>query len=397
VRAGRNVLELRFNESEQEFAEEVRKFIRANLPPSTQGKLIDGRSPDREEVILWHRILNQKGWAVPHWPEEWGGTNWDPVRRYILRYELENAPALLPVSTNTMFVGPVIIAFGNDEQKRRFLPRIANLDDWWCQGFSEPGAGSDLASLKTVARRDSDCYVVSGQKIWTTYAQHADWIFALVRTDPAAKKQAGISFLLIDMRSPGIRIRPIITIDGSHEVNEVFFDEVRVPVENRVGDENRGWDCAKFLLSYERTGGARVGTSRERLRRLKALGSTELNGTKPLMQSHGFAARVAAVEVQLKAHEITTLRVLAAEAGKRSREYDPMSSLLKIRGSEIQQAISELYLELAASGGLASTAVQNKGWQSEAAPTYFNWRKLSIYSGSNEIQRNILAKAVLGL
>jgi alkylation response protein AidB-like acyl-CoA dehydrogenase len=305
-------------------------------------------------------------------------------------------------------VGPVIAAFGNDAQKRRFLPRIANLDDWWCQGFSEPGAGSDLASLKTAARRENAHYVVNGQKTWTTLAQYADWIFCLVRTDPAAKKQSGISFLLIDMKSPGITVRPIVTIDGGKEVNEVFFDDVRVPAENLVGQENRGWDYAKFLLGNERTGIARVGMSKERIRRLKQLAAMERDGDHPLLEDERFRAKIAAVEIELKALEMTQLRVVAEERNRDRSKPDPKSSILKIKGSEIQQVITELLLEVAGPYALPSQHgyVEDDRWNEPPigpewagalAPAYFNYRKVSIYGGSNEIQHNIIAKAILGL
>jgi alkylation response protein AidB-like acyl-CoA dehydrogenase len=297
-------------------------------------------------------------------------------------------------------VGPVLIAFGNERQKRHFLPRIANLDDWWCQGFSEPGAGSDLASLKTKAERKGDRYVVNGQKTWTTQAQHADWIFCLCRTDPAAKKQEGISFLLIDMKTKGITVRPIVTIDGGREVNEVFFDDVEVPLENRVGEENKGWTYAKFLLGNERTGIARVGLSKERIRRVKAL-AREVG----LMDDARFREKVAAVEIELKALEMTQLRVVAAERNRKDKKPDPFSSILKIKGSEIQQATTELLLEVAGPYAMPFVPEQEgrneppigPDWAAPIAPTYFNWRKVSIYGGSNEIQKNIIAKAILGL
>jgi alkylation response protein AidB-like acyl-CoA dehydrogenase len=303
-------------------------------------------------------------------------------------------------------VGPVIIAYGSEAQKSRHLPRIANLDDWWCQGFSEPGAGSDLASLKTAARREGDHYVVNGQKTWTTLAQYADWMFCLARTDQAAKKQDGISFLLIDMKAPGITVRPITTIDGGQEVNEVFFDDVRVPIENRVGEENRGWDYAKFLLGNERIGIARVGVSKARLRRLREIAALERVGDKPLIEDERFRVKIAAIEVELKALEMTQLRVVAAE--RRGNRPDPASSILKIKGSEIQQAISELLLEAIGPYAVAGEAPHEEDerwneppvghdWATGLAPQYFNMRKVSIYGGSNEIQKNIIAKAILGL
>jgi pimeloyl-CoA dehydrogenase large subunit len=401
-------MDLRFSPEEVAFRDEVRTFMRAALPDDIRRKIIDGRRLAKEDIVIWQRILNARGWAVPHWPIEWGGTGWTPVQQYIFLDEMQQAPAPQPLQFGVNMVGPVIIAFGSDAQKRRFLPPIRNLDDWWCQGFSEPGAGSDLASLKTSGRREHEHYVVNGQKTWTTLAQYADWIFCLVRTDPAAKKQEGISFLLIDMKSPGITVRPIVTIDGGREVNEVFFDDVRVPVENRVGAENKGWDYAKFLLGNERTGIARVGVSKDRIRRLKALAALERTGDHALIEDERFRVKIAAVEVELKALEMTLLRVVAAERNAESKKPDPASSVLKIKGSEIQQAISELLLEVVGPYGLPYQPeyLENERWNEPPvgpewspplAPSYFNMRKVSIYGGSNEIQKNIIAKAILGL
>jgi pimeloyl-CoA dehydrogenase large subunit len=399
-------MDLRFTPEELAFRDEVREFFRTAVPDKIRRKLVEGRHLAKDDIVSWQRILNAKGWAVPHWPVEWGGTGWDPVRQYIFLDEMQQTPAPSPLQFGVYMVGPVIIAFGNEAQKRRFLPRIANLDDWWCQGFSEPGAGSDLASLKTSARRDGDSYVVNGQKTWTTLAQHADWIFCLVRTDPAVKKQEGISFLLIDMKSPGVTVRPIETIDGGREVNEVFFDDVRVPVENLVGQENKGWDYAKFLLGNERVGIARVGVSKERLRRVRELASLERLGDEPLIKNPRFAQKLAAVEVELKALEMTQLRVVAAERHREKGKPDPASSILKIKGSELQQATTELLMEVVGPYAAPYQEEQEEGWNEppigpewagSVAPVYFNWRKISIYGGSNEIQKNIIARAILGL
>ena len=399
-------MDLRFTREENAFREEVREFFRAALPESIRQKLVQGHHTTKEELVEWTRILNRKGWAVPHWPVEWGGTGWDPVRQYIFQDELQQAPAPSPLPFGVSMVGPVIIEFGSEEQKRRFLPRIANLDDWWCQGFSEPGSGSDLASLKTSAKRDGDAYIVNGQKTWTTLGQYADWIFCLVRTDPAAKKQEGISFLLIDMKTPGITVRPIQTIDGGREVNEVFLDDVRVPATNLVGQENKGWDYAKFLLGNERVGIARVGVSKERIRRIKELASLERIDDVPLIQVPRFREKLAAVEIELKALEMTQLRVVAAEKHREKGKPDPASSILKIKGSEIQQATTELLMEVVGPYSMPYQEEPEHGtneppigpdWAGSVAPTYFNWRKISIYGGSNEIQKNIIAKAILGL
>jgi pimeloyl-CoA dehydrogenase large subunit len=400
-------MDLRFTQDEIAFRDDVRAFMKQKLPAAIRAKMIEGRRLSRDDLVEWQRVLNAKGWGVPQWPQEWGGTGWGPVKTYIFRDEMQQAPAPEPLPFGVNMLGPVLIAFGDDAQKKRFLPRIANLDDWWCQGFSEPGAGSDLASLKTSAKRVDGHYVVNGQKTWTTLAQYADWIFCLVRTDPAAKKkQEGISFLLIDMKSPGVTVRPIQTIDGGREVNEVFFDDVKVPAENLVGQENKGWDYAKFLLGNERTGIARVGASKARIRRLKELAALEQSGGKPLIADERFRTKIAAVEVELKALEMTELRVVAERT--RSNKPDPASSILKIKGSEIQQIITELLLEVVGPYALPQQTAHDENerwneppvgpdWGGPLAAQYFNTRKTTIYGGSNEIQKNIIAKAILGL
>ena len=401
-------MDLRFTPEELAFRDEVRTFMRTALPTDIRSKLVEGRRLKKDDLVVWQRILNAKGWAAPHWPAEWGGRNWTPTQHYIFLEEMQQAPAPPPLAFGVTMVGPVIIAFGSDAQKKRFLPRIANLDDWWCQGFSEPGSGSDLASLKTSAKRVNGNYVINGQKTWTTTAQYADWIFCLVRTNPAAKKQEGISFILIDMKTPGVTVRPIVTIDGGREVNEVFFDDVKVPAENLVGQENKGWDYAKFLLGNERTGIARVGMSKERIRRLRELAALERADDRPLIEDERFCAKIAAVEVELKALEMTQLRVVAAERNRKGNRPDPASSMLKIKGSEIQQTISELLLEVVGPYALPyqpeyideerwNEPPVGPDWAPSLAPTYFNMRKVSIYGGTNEIQKNIIAKAILGL
>jgi pimeloyl-CoA dehydrogenase large subunit len=400
-------MELELSAEERRFRDEVRSFIATALPPEVRAAMIAGRPLGKARLVDWQRALNRKGWAVPHWPVEFGGTGWSALQEFIFQEEMQQAPAPAPLAFNVDMVGPVIAKFGSPAQKQRFLPRAANLDDWWCQGFSEPGAGSDLASLRTTARRDGDHYIVNGHKIWTTLAQHADWIFCLVRTDSGSKKQLGISFLLIDMKSPGITVRPIITIGGEHEINEVLLADVRVPCENLVGEENKGWDYAKFLLGRERTGIARVGASKERLRRLRALAAATQRNGAPLLDDPGFRERMLAVELELKALEITTLRILTAARGRDSAKPDPASSILKIKGTEIQQATTELFMELggpyvlpfAPRSRIAEGMEPDEApdWMAAVAPTYFNWRKVSIYGGSNEVQRNIIAKAVLGL
>jgi pimeloyl-CoA dehydrogenase large subunit len=397
-------MDLSYSKEEMAFREEVRDFFATAVPAETKRKLQEGRHLSKEDMVTWQRILNKKGWAVPHWPTQWGGTGWDAVKLYIYNEELQLAPAPQPLAFNVSMLGPVLYNVASEEQKKYYLPRIANLDDWWCQGFSEPGAGSDLASLKTKAERKGDVYVINGQKTWTTLAQHADWIFCLCRTDPNAKnRQSGISFILVDMKSRGITVRPIITIDGGHEVNEVFFDNVEVPVANLVGEENKGWDYGKFLLGNERTGIARIGASKERLRRIRALAAKVESGGRPIIEDPRFMEKLTAVEIELKALEMNQMRVVAAEKHREKGKPDPASSILKIKGSELQQATTELMMDVIGPFAAPYDDGHNDGSNeiddatAMIAPNYFNYRKVTIYGGSNEIQRNIIAKAVLGL
>ena len=395
-------MDLSFTKEELAFRDEVRAFFRDNVPPETRRKMQEGHHTSKQELVDWTRILNKKGWAVAHWPKQYGGTGWTPVQQYIFLEELQSCPAPSPLAFGVSMVGPVIYTFGNEEQKKKYLPRIANLDDWWCQGFSEPGSGSDLASLKTTAKKQGDKYIINGQKTWTTLAQHADMIFCLCRTNPEAKKQEGISFIVFDMKSKGVTVRPIQTIDGGVEVNEVFFDDVEVPVENLIGQENKGWDYAKFLLGNERTNIARVGMSKERIRRIKQLASSVLAGDQPIIKDQRFLDKLTATEIELKALELTQMRVVANESKNGKGKPDPASSILKIKGSDIQQTITELLLEVTGPFAMPyATGHEGRNepddWASPIAPGYFNYRKVSIYGGSNEIQRNIIAKAVLGL
>ncbi len=399
-------MDLNFSADEVAFRHEVRAFIDASLPAETRAWMVAGKSPTKAMVVEWQKILNANGWAVPEWPVQWGGPGWTAAQKYIFREELQMAPAPSPLGFNVNMCGPVIIAFGTQAQKERFLPRMANLDDWWCQGFSEPGAGSDLAGLKCRAVRDGDHWVINGQKTWTTLAQHADWIFLLCRTNPEAKKQEGISFILCPMNLPGITVRPIITIEGGHEVNEVFFDDVRVPVENLVGEENKGWDCAKYLLGNERFGQARVGASRERIRRLKIIARESMDGGRPLIEDPDFRRQMTEIEVELKALEMTVMRVIAQDMKRADSKPNPATSVLKIKGTEIQQGVSEMLMKAAGPYAWVDGDPDEEGsnewdlapdWAFGLAGTYFNWRKQSIYGGSNEIQRNIMAKAFLGL
>ena len=381
-------MDLNFSSEEKSFRQEVRAFIRANLPEETRQKVLNGRELTRDQLMGWQRILAEHGWGAPTWPREHGGTGWDPVREFIFEDECAvwGAPRLLPFGLR--MVGPVIMTFGDAAQQQRFLPRIASAQDFWCQGYSEPGSGSDLASLKTKAERRGDHYVVNGQKTWITLAHQADWIFCLVRTDPAARAQSGISFLLIDMKSKGITVRPIVTMDGGHEVNEVWFEDVKVPVENLVGEENKGWTYAKFLLGHERTNIAGVGASKRELRRLKQIAAQERKHGRPLLEDPAFAARIAQVEIELMALEITILRVLSAEAARKAP--GPEASLLKIKGTEIQQALAELMMQAIGPSALSFE-------RDSLSATYCNFRKTTIYGGTNEIQRNIITQRLLGL
>ncbi len=395
-------MDLNYSADDIAFRDDVRAFLDAELPDDLRRKVLGHLRLDKDDYVRWHRILARRGWAAPGWPREYGGPGWTPVQRHLFEEEcaLAGTPQVLPFGVN--MVAPVIMAFGSQQQKDHYLPRILSCEDWWCQGYSEPGAGSDLAALKTSAVRDGDHYVVNGQKTWTTLAQHADMIFCLVRTDTAVRKQEGISFLLIDMRSPGVTVRPIVTLDEEHEVNEVFFDDVRVPAENLVGAENKGWTYAKYLLGHERTGIAAVGRSKRELAGLKRLALREHKDGRPLLHDPLFAAQVADVEIELMALEMTVLRVVArADAAP-----GPEASMLKIRGTEIQQRLSELMLEAAGPLALAFDPAYLAGKapravvDDAAAPllgNYFNNRKTSIYGGSNEIQRNIIAQMILGL
>jgi hypothetical protein len=397
-------MDLEFSPEDIAFREEARRFIAENYPKALRGKQDEGEELAKEDFLSWHRVLAKKGWIAPAWPKEYGGPGWTTTQRFIWSEELARADTLpiLPFGIN--MVGPVIYTFGTPEQKARFLPRILSGEDWWCQGYSEPGAGSDLASLRTKAVRDGDHYIVNGQKTWTTLAQHADWGFFLVRTDPDAKPQEGISFLLIDMKSPGVTVRPIITLGGEHEVNEVWLEDVRVPVDQRIYEENKGWTCAKFLLAHERTGIAGVARSKRGVERIKTIARSEMDGDKPLIANPFFKRKIAELEIDLTALEYTELRTLASEAS--GRGPGPESSLLKIKGTEIQQRITELALEAVGHYGAPYFRGFGEGdnehpigpdYAHRAAPTYFNGRKTSIYGGSNEIQRNIIAKMVLGL
>ena len=400
-------MDLRFTQEEIAFRQEVRAFISDHLPADIHAKMKLGHGPNKEDTVRWQRILNAKGWAAMSWGKEWGGPGWTAIQKMIFLEENQMAPAPELSSFNITMIGPVLLRFGTDEQRKRFLPRAANIDDWWCQGFSEPGAGSDLASLKTAAKREGDHYVVNGQKIWTSTAHQADWCFLLVRTDPnARKRQEGISFLLVDMKTPGITVRPIISIDNSHHLNEVFFDDVKVPVDLRVHTENKGWDVAKFLLGNERTGIARLGKSRERVNASIDLArKVNMNG-RPLIEDGTFRQRVAQLQVDMKALEITQYRVVSAHDKAGGDKPDPLSSVLKVKGTELLQATTELAIDVAGPMATPIWAAELQAMNepdelmeagSASTGSYLFLRAASIYGGTNEIQKNILTKAVLGL
>ncbi|WP_073457012.1 acyl-CoA dehydrogenase family protein [Pseudonocardia thermophila] len=390
-------MRLQLSPEEEAFRQEMRTFFTTEIPESIREAVASHRELTKDQWVQSQRILNAAGLAVPHWPVEWGGRNWTPLQLHIWREEMQMACVPEPLPFNASMIGPVIATFGSQEQKERFLPPTANLDIWWCQGFSEPDAGSDLAGLRTSAVRDGDEWVVNGQKTWTTLGQHADWIFCLVRTDPTAKKQRGISMLVFPMDSPGVTLRPIELVDGSFEVNEVFFSDVRVPAENLIGEENRGWDYAKFLLGNERVGIARIGFTKRLLAQAKEHARAVTSGGRPLLEDPRMAARIAEVENELLALELTALRVVAHSADGKPH---PASSVLKLRGSELQQAATELLLDIAGPLAIASFAGDGSEvppWARRTAPEYLNYRKTSIYGGSNEVQRTIIAGTILGL
>ncbi|MGR4889423.1 acyl-CoA dehydrogenase family protein [Sphingopyxis sp. LARHCG72] len=398
-------MDLQFSREDETFREEVRAFLRDHLPPRLSEKVRTGKRLTKQDMEEWHAILNGRGWLANHWPAEYGGTGWSVTQKYIFEVEvaLANAPRIVPFGVSML--GPVLIKYGSEEQKRYWLPRILDGSDWWCQGYSEPGAGSDLASVKTTAVRDGDHYVVNGQKTWTTLGQYANMIFCLVRTSSSGKRQEGISFLLVDMATPGIEIRPITLLDGEQEVNEVFFTDVRVPVANLVGEENKGWTYAKFLLTYERTNIAGVGGSMAAFKQLRQIAETQRKGGLPLAEDPLFAARLARLEIELENMKTTNLRVVAA-AGHGAAPVAE-SSMLKIRGTEIRQEIDALarralgpyaqpFVAEALEEGFNGEPV-GPGYAASVTPRYLNDRKLSIFGGSNEVQREIITKAILEL
>ncbi|NVK13174.1 MAG: acyl-CoA dehydrogenase family protein [Rhodobacteraceae bacterium] len=398
-------MDLNYTREEQAFRTEVRQWLKETLPHELREKVRLGKRLAKADMELWHSLLNARGWLAPNWPRAYGGCEWNAVQRHIFEEEacLAHAPRSLPFGLSML--APVLLAFGTEDQRQRFLPRILNGRDWWCQGYSEPGAGSDLAAVKTRAVRDGGHYVVNGQKTWTTLGQHANWIFCLVRTDPGAKKQEGISFLLIDMDTPGVTVRPIVLIDGEPEVNEVFFDNVRVPAENLVGEENKGWTYAKYLLTHERTNIAGVGFSTALLTTLKHVAGRVKSGGRPLAENPHFAARMAQAEIDLMAMATTNLRVVSAAA--KGQAPGAESSMLKVKGTVIRQELTSLLRRAMGPDALpfqpdfldggSNAAALGPDHAAAAAPSYFNMRKLSIFGGSNEVQRTIITKAILGL
>jgi alkylation response protein AidB-like acyl-CoA dehydrogenase len=398
-------MDLEYTADENSFRDEVRRFIRANLPAGLSAKVLGHKRLTRDDIMSWHRTLHTVGWSAPTWPKQFGGPGWTSVQQHIFDEECTAAGTPPVIAFGVRMVAPVIMAYGNPAQQQYYLPRILSGEHWWCQGYSEPGSGSDLASLKTSAVRKGDKYVVNGQKTWNTLGHLADWLFCLVRTSTEGRSQEGISFLLIDMKSKGITVRPIALIDGEHEVNEVWLDDVEVPVENRVGEENKGWTYAKYLLTHERVNIARLGESKRELRGLKAVAARVRANGRSLIEDARFRDRIAEVEIDLRALEYTVLRVLAEEAA--GRDPGAISSALKIAGSEIQQTLTELKMQALGPRALPYVPeALDAGWQgapdgaewwAAMSGRYFNMRKTTIYSGSNEIQRNIISHRLLGL
>jgi alkylation response protein AidB-like acyl-CoA dehydrogenase len=397
-------MDLRYTAGDQAFREEVRAFVREKLPAAIREKVLSHQRLDKDDYVCWHRILNARGWGAPSWPREHGGTGWNALQRLIFEIETvrAGAPRLLPFGLT--MIGPVLMKYASPAMQARFLPRIPTIDDFWCQGYSEPGAGSDLASLKMRAVRKGERYVVNGQKTWTTMAQFADWIFCLVRTDAEAKPQQGISMLLIDMKSPGVTVRPIVTLDGGRDVNETWFENVEVPVENLVGEENRGWTYAKYLLGHERTSIAGIGHCYRELAQLKHYASVTNDGAGGRMiDDPRMRDKIACLEMDGMALEMLLLRV-ATETG--GRGPGPEASIVKIRGSELQQDIAMLQQEVAGphswpyspqwleAGG--QQPVSGPRWAAPATSTYFDMRKTSIYGGATEVQKNIVARTIIG-
>jgi alkylation response protein AidB-like acyl-CoA dehydrogenase len=403
-------MDLRYTPEEEAFRADVRAFLQAELPPEIRDKMRLGRRLCKDDLVRWQRILHCRGWGAGMWPKKFGGAEWTVVQQHLFEEECAAAGAPPQLAFSLRMVAPVLMAFGNAAQQNYFLPCILSGEHWWCQGYSEPGSGSDLASLRTTAARRADHYIVDGEKTWNTLGQHADWIFVLARTSADPRHQQGISFLLIDMKTPGIEVRPLITLDGEHEINHIRFDNVKVPVQNLVGEENKGWTYAKFLLGHERTNNAGIGLCKRGLQSLKAIAAAQTENGKPLIENVRFRDRIARIELELSALEITHLRMLSAVANE-ARAPGPEASILKIKGSEIIQQLAELKMRALGPDALPYLCDGlDLGWQAEpllaahyapyAPPLtgqYFNQRKTTIYAGSNEIQKNIISKSILGL
>jgi alkylation response protein AidB-like acyl-CoA dehydrogenase len=403
-------MDLRYTPEEEAFRADVRAFLQAELPPDIRDKMRLGRRLGKDDLVRWQRILHRRGWGAGMWPKRFGGAEWTVVQQHLFEEECAAAAAPPQLAFSLRMVAPVLMAFGNAAQQNYFLPHILSGEHWWCQGYSEPGSGSDLASLRTTAERSADHYIVDGEKTWNTLGQHADWIFVLARTSADPRHQQGISFLLIDMKTPGIELRPLITLDGEHEINHIRFDNVEVPAENLVGEENKGWTYAKFLLGHERTNNAGIGLCKRGLQSLKAIAAAQTENGNPLIENVRFRDRIARIELELSALEITHLRMLSAVANE-ARAPGPEASILKIKGSEIIQQLAELKMHALGPDALPYLREGlDLGWQAEpllaahyapyAPPLtgqYFNQRKTTIYAGSNEIQKNIISKSILGL
>ena len=403
-------MDLKYTAEEQAFRREVRAFFEAELPGDIRRRTSLGKRLRKDDMTRWQRILHGRGWGATMWPQRFGGAGWNVIQQHIFEEERADIGAPPQNAFSMRMLAPVLMTFASAAQQEYFLPRIIAAEDWWCQGYSEPGSGSDLASLRTSAARQGDHYVVNGQKTWNTMGQYADWIFCLVRTSTEGRPQQGISFLLIDMKTPGITLKPITMLDGEHEINEIWFDNVRVPAHNLVGEENKGWTYAKFLLTHERTNNAGIGNCKRALKKLKEIAAEQISNGRPLIQDVRFRDRIAQVELELMALEITNLRVLSATASE-SRTLGPEVSVLKIKGSEIQQMLAELqmqalgpdalpYLREALEADWVADPLFAEHYRPYAPPLagqYFNLRKTTIYAGSSEIQKNIISQHILGL
>ena len=396
-------MDMQFSDADLAFRDEVREFLATELPDDIRERWVNGSLifPDRDDAVRWQKILHKKGWIAPNWPQEYGGPGWTVSQKFIFETEMAEAGAPPVIPLGLRMVGPVIMRYGTEEQKAHFLPRILATEDYWCQGYSEPGSGSDLASLKTRAVKDGNDYIVNGSKIWTTHAHFADWMFALVRTSNEGKPQQGITFLLIPMDMPGIEIRPLITLGGHHEVNQVFFTDVRVPQENRVGEENDGWTVAKYLLEFERGGSFYTGRINVNLARLWRLARE--NG---LEDDPAFVKRMAELEVEAQAISNSELRMMAALGT--GQNPGASASIIKLRGSEATQKATEMIVEAAGMYALPFEQLEQvvdganepgvaTPDEASAAGRYYGFRAATIFGGSSEVQRNILAKVSLGL